>query len=119
MKKFFSFLAIITLIAVSNCTQVPENDDPVLGIWAKSAIAAQDTNEREEWIFNDAFLGRYQRYVDNELTFYTDFSWSETDGMYTVTYKGTDIPTASIVLNAQEKIEQLEYTNGEVFAYRE
>jgi len=122
MKKFFSFLAIIAIFVVSNCSQIPENNDPVLGIWSKTQILQDEsktTNEKEEWIFNDAFLGRYQRYVDQHLVFYTDFSWTATEGVYTIIYQGTDIPTAEVLLNSEEQVERLKYTNGEVFAIRE
>ena len=78
MKKLFSLLSIVGIIAISNCTRVPENHDPILGIWAKtesSSIEGKNSSTvREEWIFNDVYLGRYQRYSNSKLIFYTDFN---------------------------------------------
>ena len=58
MKKLFSLLSIVGIIAISNCTRVPENHDPILGIWAKtesSSIEGKNSSTvREEWIFNDS-----------------------------------------------------------------
>lgn len=123
MKKFFSLLAILAIIAVSNCSEIPENNDPILGIWSKSEILSLDgknENEvREEWIFNDAYLGRYHSYTNDDLEFYTDFSWSLENETYTIIYTGTDIPNAEVNLEEAVKPEQLELENGNIFALRE
>ncbi|WP_350291122.1 hypothetical protein [uncultured Croceitalea sp.] len=123
MKKFFSLLAILVIIAVSNCSEIPENNDPILGIWSKSEILSIDgknENEvREEWIFNDAYLGRYHSYTNDDLEFYTDFSWSLENETYTIIYTGTDIPNAEVNLEEAVKPEQLELENGNIFALRE
>ncbi|NNC34968.1 MAG: hypothetical protein HKO09_08835 [Croceitalea sp.] len=124
MKKFFSLLAIVSIIAISNCTRIPENNDPVLGIWSKTAIESSDSQQnirpqREEWIFNDAYLGRYHSYHNNTLDFYTDFQWSEDDGLYTISYPGTDMPQVTVVLKKEAESEMLAYVNGSIFALRE
>lgn len=123
MKKVFSLLALVVLVASSNCTQIPENNDPILGIWLKTEILSDiennDAQNYEEWIFNDAFLGRYHNFNNGELEFFTDFSWSLENETYTIIYTGTNIPDAKVNLKAAIIPEQLTLENGAVFAIRE
>jgi len=121
MKKLFSLLAIIVLVAVSNCTQIPENNDPILGIWLKTPTEQSKTAEtqKENWIFNDAYLGRYQRFVSGQLSFETDFRWSNDDGIYTIFYGVEGMPEIIVELNQSGSPEQLEETTGAIFAIRE
>ncbi|RNC89376.1 MAG: hypothetical protein ED555_07735 [Allomuricauda sp.] len=122
MKKLFSLLTIVVLISVSNCSEIPENNDPVLGIWAKiesEGSNQEQTSDREEWIFNDAYLGRYQQYEGNNITFYTDFGWTVENGVYTIEYRGTDIETQRVMLVKSDNPETLAYENGSHFATRE
>ncbi|WP_437397113.1 hypothetical protein [Flagellimonas lutimaris] len=123
MKKLFSLLSIIGIIAISNCTSVPENHDPILGIWAKtesSSIEGKSTNtSREEWIFNDVYLGRYQRYSNSELIFYTDFKWSQKNGTYSITYGDPQVTDITVSLEKAKEPEVLTLDNGSVFATRE
>ncbi len=123
MKKFFSLLTLVVIIAMSNCSEIPENNDPILGVWSKSEITSLDgENEndvREEWIFNDAYLGRYHIYTNNDLEFYTDFSWSLDDETYTIIYSGTDKPKVEVNLEEAVKPELLALQDGNIFAIRE
>ncbi|WP_394970428.1 hypothetical protein [uncultured Croceitalea sp.] len=123
MKKFFSLLAILVIIAVSNCSEIPENNDPILGIWSKSELLSQDGKNgdeiRKEWIFNDAYLGRYHSYTNDDLEFYTDFSWSLNEDIYTIIYTGTDIPDIEVTLEQATNPEKLALENGNIFAERE
>lgn len=122
MKKFFSLLSIVCIIAISNCTSIPENNDPILGIWARANSASDNKNEnatREEWIFNDVYLGRYQSYSDSNLLFYTDFKWSEENGVYTIIYSDTEITDVIVSLEQTNDPEILALENGTVFATRE
>ena len=123
MKKLFSFLSIVLLVAVSNCSDIPENNDPILGVWTNSNTL--ETNgrtasiTREEWIFNDVYLGRYQAYSNNELVFYTDFKWSNDNDIYVITYTGTDVEEVAVSLVEEDGTDILSLTNGAVFAIRE
>jgi len=125
MKKFLSFLALLGLILASNCTQIPENDDPILGIWARTewlepgAEEAKSSRLKKEWIFNDVYLGRYQEFVNHQLVYYTDFSWEVDSNGYTLIYYGTDTPPLKLLLKQDENSDRLEYTDGAVFAERE
>ncbi len=123
MKKAFSLLALVVLIASSNCTQIPENNDPILGIWARTEILSDsqkiENQNFEEWIFNDAFLGRYHNYNNGELEFFTDFSWSMENEIYTISYPGTNIPDVRLHLETSLIPEQLTFEDGAVFAIRE
>ncbi|MEM8845668.1 MAG: hypothetical protein AAFY00_04415 [Bacteroidota bacterium] len=123
MKKLFSLLFIVLIIAVSNCTDIPENNDPILGIWTRTDFISEESKSssttKEEWIFNDVYLGRYQRYSNNTLAFYTDFKWSNDDGVYTITYSGTDIQEVSVSLEVSNNPETLALEDGAVFATRE
>jgi len=123
MKKLFSLLSIIGIIAVSNCSRVPENNDPILGIWAKtesSTIENKGTETiREEWIFNDVYLGRYQNYSNSKLVFYTDFKWSVENGTYTIIYGDPQVTDVKVNLMEAQNPEILALGNGAVFATRE
>ena len=123
MKKLFSLLCIISIVAVSNCTSIPENNDPILGIWARSNTsedAGKNTNiTREEWIFNDVYLGRYQSYSNAKLEFYTDFKWSEENGTYTIIYGDPQVTDVTVSLEQNDDPERLTLDNGSVFATRE
>lgn len=122
MKKFFSLLLIVCIIAISNCTSIPANNDPILGIWARTNSTIENEIEntsREEWIFNDVYLGRYQSYSNSSLTFYTDFKWSEEDGVYSIIYSEEQINDVSVSLENASNPEILALENGTVFATRE
>ncbi len=122
MKKFFSLLGIISLIVICNCSRIPENDDPILGIWAQTDITTTEgkqTTQREEWIFNDAYLGRYHSFNNEKLEFYTDFSWTIENDIYTIQYRGADIPEAKVKLIKVDYPEILQLENGALFATRE
>ncbi|KAB5488350.1 hypothetical protein FOT42_010500 [Flagellimonas hadalis] len=116
-------MSIIGIIAVSNCSRVPENNDPILGIWAKtesSTIENKGTETiREEWIFNDVYLGRYQSYSNSKLVFYTDFKWSVENGTYTIIYGDPQVTDVKVNLMEAQNPEILALGNGAVFATRE
>ena len=123
MKKPLSFIALLVIFLMSNCSEIPENNDPILGIWARLEIVSEnDNNEdeiREEWIFNDAFLGRYQSYTNDELVSISDFSWSNEDGIYTIIYRDATIPGVEVRLEQAFSPEILALQNGLTFAERE
>ena len=122
MKRTYAFLAILAIILVSNCSEIPENSDPVLGIWYKAGTISSETNilnTKEEWIFNDAYLGRYQVYANYNVTFYTDFSWEQEDGLYTIKYPGTDKTPQHVRMVMMEAQEVLQDEEGNVLALRE
>ncbi len=123
MRKLFSLLSIVGIIAISNCTSVPENHDPILGIWAKTELSSIEGKSagtvREEWIFNDVYLGRYQRYSNSELIFYTDFKWSEDNGTYSIIYGAPQVSDITVSLEKAKEPEVLTLDNGLVFATRE
>lgn len=116
--------AIVAIIAVSNCSRIPENNDPVLGIWVRTelpedATASKQTEISEEWIFNDVYLGRYHRYDENDIVFLTDFSWEVVDGIYTISYSQGDLTEVQVsLIQSGNNSETLQLDNGEVFAIR-
>lgn len=123
MKKLASLMAIIAIILASNCSRVPENNDPIIGIWAKTDITTTSEtgrqNIRQEWIFNDVFLGRYHSYNGNTLDVKTDFSWTIDNGVYTISYPGTDKSNDTVSMKQSEEGQILEDTQGNVLAHRE
>ncbi len=123
MKKLFSLLAIITIISVSNCTRIPENNDPIIGIWSRVDFSenagTERTANRQEWIFNDVYLGRYHSYEGNQLEVKTDFSWTEEAGVYTISYPGTDMPDQLVSMKNSEEGIVLEDIQGNILALRE
>lgn len=124
MKKLFSFFAIIGIITLSNCSKISENNDPVIGIWTSIEIKTANTSENhtsyQEWIFNDAYLGRYHYYDNGKITTITDFSWSEEDGVYTISYPGIDNKLDDIVTMIESDLSTiLKETDGQTLAIRE
>jgi hypothetical protein len=123
LKKLFSFLAIVAIVFASNCSRIPENNDPVIGIWFKvdinSTSATNKQSIRQEWIFNDAYLGRYQEYSGSHLEFKTDFSWETDKGVYTISYPGTDKISDVVSMKESPEGMLLQDIKGEILAKRE
>lgn len=123
MKKLFSLIAIIAIILASNCSRIPENNDPVIGIW--SSLNTLTTSEkgtvstRFEWIFNDAYLGRYHIKENGAITAKTDFKWTENDGVYTISYPGMDKAADKVTMKDSPDGTMLQESNGKVLAMRE
>lgn len=123
MKKLFSLLAIIAIILASNCSRIPENNDPIIGIWER--IEVQTSSEtgkqtiRREWIFNDAYLGRYHRIENGVTTIKTDFKWKKEDGAYTISYPGLDRNDDIVIRKETVELSQLERNDGFMLATRD
>lgn len=116
-------MAIVSIVFASNCSRIPENNDPVIGIWYRvDVINSSETSKqtiRQEWIFNDVYLGRYQKYNGSEIEFLTDFSWSEAKGIYTISYPGTDMINEVVSMKESDEGMVLEDVKGEIIAKRE
>lgn len=119
MKKLLCLLAIISIISASNCSRIPENNDPIIGIWSKVELNTENSTTHQEWIFNDVYLGRYHLYNNNILEVKTDFSWSLDKGVYTISYPGTEMPDDIVSMKVAESTEVLEDKQGNILAERE
>ena len=124
MKKLFSLLAIIAIVLVSNCSRIPENNDPVIGIWSDIDLTlASETQKqaslRKEWIFNDAYLGRYHEKTNGKITFKTDFSWNIDNEEYTISYPGTEKKTVIVSMKEDAEAIMLADAEGNIMAIRE
>ncbi|SHJ21243.1 hypothetical protein [Pseudozobellia thermophila] len=124
MKKVFSFFAIIAIVLASNCSKIPENNDEVIGIWSNvdvqpSSLTAKEQTVKHEWIFNDAYLGRYHEKVNGSITFKTDFEWSAENDVYTIKYPGTDMQDQTLSLVKSGEVTSLADTAGHTVAIRE
>ncbi len=123
MKKFFSFIAIVAIILASNCSRIPENNDPVIGIWSSlSTLTSSETGKvstRLEWIFNDAYLGRYHIKENGNVVAKTDFRWEQTDGVYTISYPGMEKGNDKVIMKESPERATLEDNKGNVLAIRE
>ena len=123
MKRLCSLFAIVGIVFVSNCTRIPENNDPVIGIWSKVDVTNIDETAkqtvRQEWIFNDAYLGRYHRYESKNLVFKTDFKWIQEEGVYTISYPGTNLSEHIVTMKESSEGILLEDITGNIIAKRE
>lgn len=124
MKRLFSLLAIVGIILVSNCSRIPENNDEVIGIWSDieidaASLTAKQETLRQEWIFNDAYLGRYHQKSNGSIIFKTDFRWSREGDIYTISYPGTDINDQIVSMQNSEEGTTLADAEGNVLAVRE
>lgn len=124
MKKLFSFIAIVGIILASNCSRIPENNNPVIGIWSSmSTLTTSDSGKvstRFEWIFNDAYLGRYHIKENGVVVAKTDFKWKEDDGVYTICYPGMeDKPDDKVTMHDTPERATLIDAKGNILAIRE
>lgn len=122
MKKLLSLLAIIGIVLASNCSRIPENNDPIIGVWQKADREVFSETEKETsfsvWTFNDAYLGRYNLQLNQEEAVKTDFTWVEEDSRYTISYPGTDLADQIVTLERTDKGEILQNMNGDIVAHR-
>ncbi|MCG2459660.1 hypothetical protein K8352_02755 [Flavobacteriaceae bacterium F89] len=123
MKRLLSLLALVMLVLSANCTRIAENNDPIIGIWSKTdntvANKSSEPSSLQEWIFNDAYLGRYHKYIDKKLEFKTDFKWSRDGDVYIISYPGTDLTDDIVTMeNTSDGITVLQETE-EILAIRE
>ncbi|MGB5555136.1 MAG: hypothetical protein WBM83_10800 [Flavobacteriaceae bacterium] len=123
MKKLFSFLAIIAIVLASNCSRIPENNDPVIGIWTRVEVSTSTTGKqtvRSEWIFNDAYLGRFHRIENGNIVIKSDFSWKhDANDTYTISYPGLDRNDDVVILKRSVEKSQLERSDGFMLASRD
>lgn len=116
------FLLLICTLTLVACSEVETNDDPVIGIWSRADFTEAPEGRiavREEWIFNDAYLGRYHRYEGNVLTVKTDFGWEKEGAVYQIDYPGLDREADRVTLKRNPDSELLLDLQGEVLAQRE
>ncbi|WP_445381530.1 hypothetical protein [Robiginitalea sp. IMCC43444] len=122
MRRITGLAFLLVLLITGGCSEIPENNDPVIGIWAKTQIEQSDASSqlmREEWIFNDAYLGRYHRYNGNQIIEQTDFRWEAQQGVYTIEYPGLDRAADRATIKENEEIILLEDLEGGILALRE
>lgn len=122
MQRITALAFLLVLLTLGSCTEIPENNDPVIGIWAKTQIEELDNSsqlQREEWIFNDAYLGRYHRYMGNEIIEQTDFRWEAQQGVYTIEYPGLERVADHATIKQNEESILLENIEGGILALRE
>ncbi len=121
MKTLITTLAI-TLFVLSSCSKDEAeviNNDPIIGIWGmadKPSKTAKNIKVKNEWIFNDAYLGRYHQYHNEEIVVITDFRWTSNEDVYIITYPGLDNRSEESVVLVDK---QLVYIDGKVLAERE
>ncbi len=121
-KVPFFLLIICATVTLAACSEVETNNDPVIGIWSRADFSEAPQGRisiREEWIFNDAYLGRYHRYEGNVLNVKTDFSWEKEGGVYRIEYPGLDREADRVTLKRNPDNEILLDLQGEVLAQRE
>ena len=119
MKKLLSVLAIIGIVSASNCSRIPENNDPIIGIWKKVEVNSENNTIEQEWIFNDVYLDRYHLYSNGNLEVKTDFGWSIEGDMYTISYPGIEKLDDVVSMKVAQNVELLEDRQGNVLAQRE
>lgn len=121
MKSLFS--SLLLLLFLVSCSKIEENNDPVIGIWKNDVKSAMNNNkmviDKEEWIFNDVYLGRFHGYRNGEVTYLTDFKWTIDGNIYTISYPGTDFPEDRVQLIEEDSITYLTYLSGKPFAIRQ
>ena len=121
MKSLFS--SFLLLLFMVSCSKIEENNDPVIGIWKNDVKSAMNNNkmviDKEEWIFNDVYLGRFHGYRNGEVTYLTDFKWAIDGNVYIISYPGTDFPEDRVQMVEEDGITYLTYLSGKPFAIRQ
>ncbi|WP_437371520.1 hypothetical protein [Maribacter litoralis] len=121
MKYVLHYLVLMVII--TSCSKIEENNDPIIGIWQHTVKTATNENkmvvDNEEWIFNDVYLGRFHGYKNDQVVYLTDFSWSVHDGVYIVSYPGTDFPDDFVKMEKTDDGVILMRTEGKLFAEKQ
>ena len=117
MKRLFFILGIYAIM-LSGCSEIPENNDPILGVWTKTetnSVSEKTTGTTitEEWTFNDVFLGRYEQFSGNTIVISRDFKWEVNNGVYKMYYPQDNNPIF-LTMDLPELLTQ----NGETFAIK-
>lgn len=123
MKRVYALCSLVFVLSFpAGCSEIPENDDPVIGIWAQTR-APEDSGakhlERVEWIFNDAYLGRYHVYEGSDITVSSDFQWEARGTVYTIQYPG--LKKVEDVVQIKQSAEGIVLIDrdGNILAFRE
>ena len=116
-------MAVGGILALSNCSYPEENNDAVIGIWSDQAVPLAKKSELrsigQEWIFNDAYLGRYHKRENGKIIVLTDFGWSEKDGTYTISYPGIDRADDIVHMVVADHQTRLQYHSGNAMAIKQ
>ena len=122
MHRLRTLLLLVVLTALGSCSEVPENNDPVIGIWGQTP-APKETSakhmERVDWIFHAAYLGRYHLYQGEDLVVQTDFQWKQHGGVYTIHYPGLKKVEDVVKIKESQEGVVLVDLQGSILAYRE
>ncbi len=121
MLRNFTLFLLLALVMVG-CSEIPENNDPVIGIWIQTQVpedSGAKIMERVEWIFNDAYLGRYHQYEGEDLKVQTDFQWEQKGGIYTVRYPGLKKVEDVVRIKQTREGTLLMDLQGNILAFRE
>ena len=112
-------MVLCAILVFASCSKPKINNDPVIGIWVNSvennAIDQKSIQTEYEWIFNDAYLGRFHQYEDDVIITQTDFSWKKENGLYTISYPGLDKPDDVVELISSTTLQS---TDGNILAER-
>jgi hypothetical protein len=123
LRKVSFFIVLAILLSVpQSCSQVPENNDPVIGIWSRTETETQTdlkASVREEWIFNDVNLGRYHRYEGGAMSAQSDFQWNVQGKIYTIVYPNLERLPDQVIIQHAESATLLLTQDGETLARRE
>lgn len=122
MKKLLYFIAIMAIIFSANCSRIEENNDPIIGIWygpTEVAVSSAKSDIKQEWIFNDVYLGRYHEFQNGEIITLTDFKWSFKDDHYEVTYGKKDMPIHRFNIKESDNGQLLQTQEGFQLAAKE
>ena len=121
-KPHRNTLVLINLLVFFSCSKIVVSDDPILGVWCIEFEVQKSidtiTLDKREWIFNDAFLGRYHYYENEQILIANDFIWSFDNDRYTVKYLGTDLPDDIFTIRINEDAEQMIDITGQVIGKR-
>lgn len=123
-KALLFVMAFIAITIFLNCSTIEENNDPIIGIWyneddLSTTNKTSLTTSKQEWTFNDAYLGRYHSYNNSEISFKTDYRWVEKDGVYTISYPGTDFSDDVVTMDDSSGAIILKDQAGNILAIRE
>lgn len=114
---------MLLVVLVSSCSKIEIVEDPIIGIWENPEITSTTAKnivvDNEEWIFNDVYLGRFHGYKDGKVVFLTDFKWNVNNGIYNLSYPGTDLPDDFVEIKETELGAVLLRTEGKIFAQKQ
>lgn len=111
--KYLAFaMMAFTLLCTVSCSEDDnvEEVDPIVGTWENVAVA-NEVNSVTSWIFDADETGDYSFVQEGETIDESEFSWTVTEGVYTIDYASEEMEDIEIVISEFMGVTTIETTD--------